>query len=96
MERRIACESICPVSTERSHVVDIMLRWPRVTLGKTRWPVRIGAYCQAGYGVPAVTINMLLLEGNVSEMLDAVARYRPDLLHCTNRRDGRRGASTAS
>lgn len=92
MERRIAwqeIESICPVSIERGHVVDIMLRWPKVTLAKTRWPVRIGAYCQSGYGVPAVTINMLLLEGNVSEMLDAVARYRPDLLHCTNRRDAR-------
>jgi hypothetical protein len=92
MERRIAwqeIESICPVSIERSHVVDIMLRWPRLTLAKTRWLVRIGAYCQSGYGVPAVTINMLLLEGNVSELLDAVARYRPDLLHCTNRRDAR-------
>jgi hypothetical protein len=57
-----------------------------ITLGETRWPVRIGAYCQIGYGVPAVTISMLLLEGNVSEMLDAVAQYRPDLLHNTNRR----------
>jgi hypothetical protein len=28
----------------------------------------------------AVTISMLLLEGNVSELLGAVARYRPDLL----------------
>jgi hypothetical protein len=94
MDRHIAwqeIEAICPVNTDRSHVVDIVLRWPRVTLGKTRWSVRIGALCQAGYGVPAVTINMLLLEGNVSEMLNAVARYRPDLLHCTNRRDARHG-----
>jgi hypothetical protein len=44
------------------------------------------AYCQIGYGVPAVTISMLLLKGNVSEVLDAVAQYRPDLLHHTNRR----------
>jgi hypothetical protein len=52
----------------------------------TRWSVRIGAYCQIGYGVPADTISMLLVKGNVSEVLDAVAQYRPDLLHQTNRR----------
>jgi hypothetical protein len=79
-------EAICPVDPNRNHIVDIKLRWPKITLAETRWPVRIGAYCQLGYGVPAVTISMLLLEGNVSEMLDAVAQYRPDLLHHTNRR----------
>lgn len=78
-------ESICPVNIDRSHVVDIRLRWPKATLAGTRWLVRIGAHCQAGYGVPAVTLSLLLLEGNVSEMLGAVARYRPDLLHYTNR-----------
>jgi hypothetical protein len=88
MSKRIAwqeIEAICPVDADRSHVVDIRLRWPKDTLAETRWPVRIGAYCQVAYGVPAVTISMLLLEGNVSEMLTAVARYRPDLLHRTNR-----------
>jgi hypothetical protein len=78
--------AICPVDANRNHVVDIELRWPKITLAETRWPVRIGASCQIGYGVPAVTISMLLLEGNVSQMLDAVAQYRPDLLHHTNRR----------
>jgi hypothetical protein len=77
--------AICPVDANRNHVVDIELRWPKITLAETRWPVRIGAYCQTGYGVPAVTISMLLLEGNVSEVLDAVAKYRADLLHHTNR-----------
>jgi hypothetical protein len=28
---------------------------------------------------------MLLLEGNVAELLDAVAEHRPDLLHYINR-----------
>ena len=79
-------EAIWSVDTDRSHTVDIKLRWPKITLTETRWPVRIGAYCQIGYGVPAVTISMLLLDGNASEMLDAVAQYRPDLLHYTNRR----------
>jgi hypothetical protein len=78
-------QSVFPVNADRNHTVDIELRWPKRTLRDTRWPVRIGAYCQEGYGVPAVTISMLLLEGNVSEMLDAVRRYRPDLLHHTNR-----------
>ena len=79
-------EAICQVDPNRSHVVDIKLRWPKITLAETRWSVRIGAYCQLGYGVPAVTISTLLLEGNVSEILDAVAQYRPDLLHHADRR----------
>lgn len=78
-------EAICPVDTSRSHTAAICLRWPKATLKQTRWLIRIGAYCQTGYGVPAVTISMLLLEGNVSEFLSAVAKYRPDLLHHTNR-----------
>jgi hypothetical protein len=89
MSRHIKWQEIAaiwPVNINRADVVDIELRWPKVTLAKTRWPVRIGAYCQTGYGVPAVTISMLLLDGNVSELLDAVAQYRPDLLHDTNRR----------
>jgi hypothetical protein len=79
-------EGICQVHSDRSDVVDIKLRWPKLTLRGTRWPVRLGAYLQPGYGVPAVTISMLLLEGRVSELLDAVAQYRSDLLHHTNRR----------
>src|SRR5262245_31121504 len=84
MSRRIEwqeIDAICPVNTDRNHTVDIKLRWPKTTLAGTRWWVRIGAPCQIGYGVPAVTISMLLLQGNVSELLDAVAQYRPDLLH---------------
>jgi hypothetical protein len=78
-------EAICPVNTDRNHTVDIKLRWPKSTLGETRWPDRVGAYCQVGYDVPAVTISLLLLDGSVSEMLDAIAQHRPDLLHYTNR-----------
>lgn len=89
MPRPIAWQeiaAICPVDPDRSRVVDIELRWPKVTLGKTRWLVRMGAYCQIAYNVPAVSISMLLLEGNVSQFLKAVAHYRPDLLHHSNRR----------
>ena len=88
MARRIEWQeigAICPVDTDRSHTVDIRLRWPRTTLDQTRWLVRIGALCQIGYGVPAVTLSMLLLDGDVSELLEAVAEYRPDLLHYVNR-----------
>ena len=88
MSKHIAWEEIAaiwPVKTDRSHVIDVELRWPRVTLEKARWRVRMGAYCQIAYGVPAVTVSMVLLDGNVSDLLKAVAQYRPDLLHCTNR-----------
>jgi hypothetical protein len=77
-------EAICPVDVERSHVVDLKLRWPATTLAQTRWSVRIGAACQAGCDVPAITLSMLLLEGNVSDLLHAIALHRSDLLHHTN------------
>lgn len=79
-------EAVTPVDPRRSHVVEIKLRWPQITLAGTRWPVRIGAYCQLRCGIPAVTVNLMLLDGNVCTVLEAVARYRPDLLHPTNRR----------
>jgi hypothetical protein len=88
MARPIAWQeisAICSVDIDRNNVVDIRLRWPETTLAGTSWPVKIGAYCQAAYGVPAVSISMLLLDGSVCEMLEAVAQYRPDLLHATNR-----------
>jgi hypothetical protein len=78
-------EAICRVNIDRSQVVDIKLRWPEVTLRDTRLAVRIGVYCQQGYGVPAVTISMLLLDGTVCGLLEAIAQYRPDRLHVANR-----------
>jgi len=96
MARSIAWQeiaAICAVDTDRADVVDLELRWPEVTLARTRWHVRTGAPCQRGYGVPAVTISMLLLEGSVRDLLDAVALYRPDLLHETNRTEAGRGGS---
>jgi len=89
-------EGICPVNTKRGYVVDIKLRWPEVTLRDTRWAVRVGAYCQQGYGVPAVSISMLLLEGRVGNLLAAIAQYRPDLLHAANRGDQVQAASEAT
>jgi hypothetical protein len=92
MSRPIAWQEIAyiaPVDTDRSHVVDITLRWPDTTLCDARWAVRIGAYCQRGYGIPAVTISTLLLAGSVGELLEAVAQYRPDLLPAGNQRPRR-------
>jgi len=89
-------EGICPVNTKRSYVVDIELRWPEVTLRDTRWAVRVGAHCQEGYGVPAVSISMLLLEGRVGDLLAAIAQYRPDLLHAANRGEQVRAAFEAT
>jgi hypothetical protein len=79
-------KAIWPVNPDRNRTIDIELRWPETTLRDTRWSVRVGAYCQTGYGVPAVTISMLLLEGGVSDLLSAIAQYRPDLLAYSNLR----------
>jgi hypothetical protein len=78
--------AICVVDRERSRVVDIALRRPDFTLSGTRWAVRIGALCQRGYDVPAITISLLLLEGSVGDLLDAIALFRPELLHHENQR----------
>jgi hypothetical protein len=79
-------EAIWPVNPDRNRTIDIELRWPKTTLRDARWSVRVGAYCQIGYGVPAVTISMLLLDGGVSDLLNAIAQYRPDLLDYSNLR----------
>ena len=78
-------EGICPVNTKRGYVIDIKLRWPQLTLRQARWAVRVGALCQQAYGVPAVSISMVLVEGQVGDLLAAIAEYRPDLLHAANR-----------
>jgi hypothetical protein len=83
MSRHIAWQeikAIWPVNADRNYTIDIELRWPETTLRDSRWAVRIGAYCQMGYGVPAVTISMLLLEGSVADLMNAIAQYRSDLL----------------
>jgi hypothetical protein len=64
----------------RSRVVDVSLRWPDITLAGTRWLTRLGAIVQQAQGVPAITISMLLLDGQVADLLAAIARYRPDLV----------------
>jgi hypothetical protein len=79
-------KTIWPVNADRNHTIDIELHWPETTLRDSRWSVRIGAYCQKGYGVPAVTVSMLLLDGSVSDLLNAIAQYRPDLLDRSNLR----------
>ena len=82
--QEIAC--VCLADVHRSQVVDLVLRSPDVTLCGVPWRVRIGGPCQRGFGVPAVTISMLLLDGSVGDALRAIAMHRPDLLHKTNRR----------
>jgi hypothetical protein len=68
------------------HVAESFLRWPTSTRSKTRRPVRIGAYCQIISKVRAVSISMLLLDGEVSDFQQAVAQYRADLRHHSNRK----------
>ena len=83
MPRRIGwheIEMVFPVNLERGKVIDLSLRQPDTTLAGTRWLTRIGAVLQQAYGVPAITISMLLLDGQVADLLAAIARYRPDLV----------------
>jgi hypothetical protein len=83
MPRRIGwheIEMVFPVNLDRGKVIDLSLRWPDTTLAGTRWLTRIGAVLQQAYGVPAITISMLLLDGQVADLLAAIARHRPDLV----------------
>jgi hypothetical protein len=45
-----------------------------------RWLTHLGAIVQETFGVPAITISMLLLDGQVADLSAAIARYRPDLV----------------
>jgi hypothetical protein len=83
MPRRIGwheIQTVFPVHLDRSRVVDLSLRWPNTTLAGTRWLTRLGALLQRAQGVPAITISMLLLDGQVADLLSAIAHYRPDLV----------------
>jgi hypothetical protein len=89
MPRRIGwheIETVFPVNLDRGKVIDLSLRWPGSTLAGTRWLTRIGAILQQAYGVPAITISMLLLDGQVADLLAAIARYRPDLVPASTAR----------
>jgi hypothetical protein len=89
MSRRIGwheIETVFPVNLDRSRVVDLSLRWPNITLAGTRWLTRLGALLQRAQGVPAITISMLLLDGQVADLLAAIARYRPDLVPASTAR----------
>src|SRR5215475_3939462 len=89
MPRRIGwheIELVFPVNLDRGKVIDLSLRWPDTTLAGTRWLTRIGAVLQRAYGVPAITISMLLLDGQVTDLLAAIARYRPDLVPASTAR----------
>jgi hypothetical protein len=89
MPRRIGwheIEMVFPVNLDRGKVIDLSLRWPDTTLAGTRWLTRIGAILQQAYGVPAITISMLLLDGQVADLLAAIARYRPDLVPASTAR----------
>ena len=89
MPRRIGwheIETVFPVNLDRSRVVDLSLRWPNITLAGTRWLTRLGAILQRVQGVPAITISMLLLDGQVADLLAAIARYRPDLVPASTAR----------
>jgi hypothetical protein len=78
--------AVYPVDLECGQVADLRLRYPAMTLAGSRWPTRIGVVCQNRLGVPAVTISMLLLDGDVAALLAAIARHRPDLVPVANRR----------
>jgi len=89
MPRRIGwheIEMVFPVNLDRGKVIDLSLRWPDTTLAGTRWLTRIGAILQQAYGVPAITISMLLLDGQVADLLAIIARYRPDLVPASTMR----------
>jgi hypothetical protein len=89
MSRRIGwheIKTVFPVNLDRSRVVDLGLRWPGSTLAGTRWLTRLGAIIQETFGVPAITISMLLLDGQVADLLAAIARYRPDLVSVSTMR----------
>jgi hypothetical protein len=73
-----------PVDVDRASVVDIALRWPTPSRDAS-WSLRLGCFLQRGFGVPAVTVSALMLDGGVADVLAAIERHRPDLLDIQNR-----------
>jgi hypothetical protein len=73
-------ESFYPVDMSRSHVVELRLRHPHRTLASARWHMRLGLDWHRSLDLPHVCISLLLLEGNVMNVLAAIQRHAPHLL----------------
>lgn len=73
------------INTRTARVVDIEVRWPKELLAHADPRVRLGARCQLGSGLPAVSIGLGMLDGSVEDVLAAIRAVRPDLLHRSNR-----------
>ena len=68
------------VDVHRNKVVELFLARPERMAGPASLWFRLGARLQCKYGLPAVTINLLLLDASCAEVVAAIAEYRCGLV----------------
>lgn len=63
----------------RSRVVEFFLIHPERTAGRSLLD-RLGGKLQVAYGLPAVTLSLLLVDASAADIIAAVSAFRPGLV----------------
>lgn len=72
--------TLCRCHPTRSRVVELFLIHPRRITAKQRSWIRFGGWLQRAFGVPAVTISLLLVDASAADIFSAIAIFRPGLI----------------
>jgi hypothetical protein len=65
---------------ERAQTIEFFLKRPELMVPGCRLGLRIGAWLQWRLGLPAATINLILIDASATDVARAVAEFRPGLL----------------
>ena len=87
--------SVDPIDMERGRVVELFLRNPdAVMAGRGSW-LRFGGWLQRRMDLPALTLNLLLVDAKTIDVVGAIASFHPgavprDMTAAVERRTSRR------
>lgn len=63
----------------RSQVIEFFLVHPQRYAGRSLWD-RLGGRLQVAYGLPAVSLSLLLIDASAIDFISAVSAFRPGLV----------------
>jgi hypothetical protein len=69
-----------PIDLGRSQVVELSLRHPHRTLAEAPWHMRVGLNWHRPLDLPHVCISLLLLDGTVTDVIEAIRCHAPHLV----------------
>jgi hypothetical protein len=72
--------TLCRCHPTRSRVIELYLVHPQSGTGAQKARTRFGGWLQQSFGVPAVTLNLWLIDASAADIIAAVAAFRPGLV----------------